>query len=101
MIQNLGKSFVIRATPGRTATLSWSTNADGFIAVAINHHVSIISSPTGSVDVTPPDTTTYRIFLITERGGSVVGATVTVGNTNIIFSDGFGSGDTSAWSVTQ
>ncbi len=51
--------------------------------------------------MSPPFTTTYRLFVITEEGGVVESATVWVDELpgDAIFADGFQSGDTDAWSA--
>jgi hypothetical protein len=83
---------------GTSSTLSWSAPAAGFLALAIDQGVEAPSSATGSVSVSPTETTTFRLFIMTERGGTVVPVTVTVGGAGAVFGDGFESGDTSAWS---
>jgi predicted outer membrane repeat protein len=71
---------------GGSSLLSWSTNAGTFLEQAIDQGVSITSSASGSVSVSPGATTTYRAFLVTEEGGAVDAVTVFGDG---IFRDGF------------
>ena len=48
--------------------------------------------------VSPPATMTYRLLMLTRQGGVQKDGTVFVGEIpNLIFADGFESGDTLAW----
>lgn len=49
--------------------------------------------------VSPSATTTYRLVVMTKEGAAVREVTVYVDEPGI-FSDGFSSGSTAAWSVT-
>ena len=48
--------------------------------------------------MTPAETTTYSLHVVTEEGGVLERVTVFVDeNPEVIFADGFESGNTSAW----
>ncbi len=87
---------------GGTSTLSWGTPGGTFLDSALDQGEGVLGTASGSVDVSPPLTTTYTFFAITEEGGDSAQAKVYVDeepDDGEIFSDGFESGDTSAWSV--
>jgi hypothetical protein len=52
-------------------TLNWSVTSGSFLDAAIDHGVAITSSPSGSVQVSPPVDTDYWLFVIIEEGGIV------------------------------
>ncbi len=82
---------------GQNADLDWSS-AGSFLDVDIDRGVNIPSNPSGSTTVQPEATTEYHLVVVTEEGGAVDSATVHVGSgSDLIFSDGFESGSTSAW----
>jgi len=84
---------------GQSADLSWSTTGTLF-EVTIDRGVSIPNTSSGSVTVTPDATTEYRVTVITREGCASGSAKVYVDEPpgELIFTDGFESGDTSAWS---
>jgi len=84
---------------GQSATLSWATTAGTFIGMTVDQGVAAASAASGSVVVSPSATTTYRLVVVTKEGAAVREATVFV-DEPVIFSDGFNSGTTAAWSVT-
>jgi hypothetical protein len=55
-------------------TLSWSLTAGSFLGVAIDHGVSVTAAASGSVQVSPPVDTIYRLYLYTREGGIVLSA---------------------------
>jgi hypothetical protein len=71
---------------GGSSLLSWSTEAGTFLEQAIDQGLSITSTASGSVLVSPNVQTTYRGFLVTREGGAVAAATVFG---DYIFGDGF------------
>lgn len=84
---------------GQSATLSWATTAGTFVGMSVDQGVAVTSAASGSVVVSPRATTTYRLVVVTREGAAVREATVYVDDF-VIFSDGFNSGTTGAWSVT-
>jgi predicted outer membrane repeat protein len=93
----------LSATPqhvgvGEPVTLSWSTTGGNFVSAFIDQGVNISSAPSGQVVVTPSASTTYTLYVVTEEGGTTASATVFVAEEVPLFSDGFESGNTSAWS---
>ena len=52
-------------------TLNWSVTAGTFLDAAIDHGVTIPSSSSGSVQVSPPVDTDYWLYVITQEGGFV------------------------------
>jgi len=52
-------------------TLNWSVTAGTFLDVAIDHGVTIPSSASGLVQVSPPVDTDYWLYVITKEGGIV------------------------------
>jgi hypothetical protein len=88
---------------GGSSTLSWSTSAGSFVEAAVDRGVASAAPTSGSESVSPPFTTTYRLFVITEEGGVVENSTVWVDEfpADVIFEDGFQTGDTTAWSATE
>jgi hypothetical protein len=84
--------------------LEWNTLGGSFIDSVINWGVETNGDPSGLVTVMPVYTRTFSLNLVTEQGGVLEEVTVYVdgvGSSPMIFSDGFESGDTSAWSVTS
>ena len=59
------------ASGSSPVTLNWSVTAGTFLDVAIDHGVTIPSSPSGSVQVSPPVDTDYWLYVITREGGIV------------------------------
>jgi len=85
---------------GGTTTLTWNLTAGTFLDMALDQRLSpSVATASGSVQVSPTVTTTYRLLMVTEQGGVVKEVTVGVGNT-LIFTDGFESGNTAQWSNT-
>jgi len=83
---------------GGTSQLSWNLTSGTFEAFSLDHALDAGTGTSGMVIVTPPCTTTYRLCLVTREGGALNEATVFVGELpGEIFSDGFESGNTSAW----
>jgi hypothetical protein len=86
---------------GDTVTLSWSTPTGTFVGAFIDHGVGRLTTPSGQVLVAPTATTTYRLYGATAEGGATAAVTILVDEEpSGLFSDGFESGDTAAWSVT-
>jgi hypothetical protein len=59
------------ASGSSPVTLNWSVTAGTFLDAAIDHGVTIPSSSSGSVQVSPPVDTTYWLYVITQEGGIV------------------------------
>jgi hypothetical protein len=87
---------------GSSSTLSWATSSGSFLDAAVDRGVASYAAASGSQSVAPTQTTTYRLFVVTEEGGVVETATVWVDEVpdGVIFEDGFESGDTNTWSST-
>ena len=74
---NFTASISQAATPAATltangtspVTLTWSVTAGTFLEVAMDHGVTIPSSASGSVQVSPPTDTDYHLYVITKEGG--------------------------------
>ena len=84
---------------GGSTSLSWSMPSGTFLAGIVDQGVGG-SSATGSATVTPAGSITYRRLALTTEGGADSAAAFRLGGCPF-FSDGFASGDTSAWSSTQ
>ena len=88
---------------GGSADLNWSSNAGTFIQAGFNNGLGLPIGASGSESVSPALTTTYSFFTLTEEGGVAEQETVYVDEdppvTDEIFTDGFESGTTSAWSA--
>ncbi len=84
---------------GQSSDLEWSGLSGAFVDLSIDRGVEITTpSASGAESVSPAATTHYRLHLVTEEGGAVETTTVFVDeNLAEIFSDGFESGDTTAW----
>lgn len=102
-------TIVLSAVPnaissGQSATLQWQVTNGTYVDVEIDSGVRLASGDkgsSGSVVVSPTVTTTFRILTLTEEGGAVAEATIWVDEQPpSIFSDGFESGGTLAWSAT-
>jgi len=87
---------------GQSSTLSWSVTAGTYLDMDIDQGVAVNPGSTGQVVVSPTVTTTYNLVVVTKQGGVDRSVTVYVDEqpSDEIFSDGFNSGDTSAWSAT-
>jgi predicted outer membrane repeat protein len=59
------------ASGASPVTLNWSVTTGTFLDVAIDHGVTITSSSSGSVQVSPPVDMDYWLYIITEEGGIV------------------------------
>jgi hypothetical protein len=59
------------ASGASPVTLNWSVTAGTFLDVAVDHGVTITSSSSGSVQVSPPVDMDYWLYIITEEGGIV------------------------------
>lgn len=59
------------ASGASPVTLNWSVTAGTFLDVAIDHGVTITSSSSGSVQVSPPVDMNYWLYVITREGGIV------------------------------
>lgn len=86
--------------PTGATALSWTTPSGAFVGSFVDQGVSG-GTASGSANVTPPGTVTYRRLAITAQGGHLAEATVFVGACGVLFADGFESGNTSGWSSTQ
>jgi hypothetical protein len=64
---------------GGTASLDWMATAGTFVDSAMDQGVGPLGASSGSSNVAPVDTTTYRFFQISEEGGAVSSVTVAVG----------------------
>ncbi len=94
-------SASIGATPisisgGQSTTLNWTTGGT-FLDAAIDQGIAASANATGSQVTQPPATTTYRLCSVTEEGGAVDAVTVLVDEVTPLFTDGFESGNLSAW----
>lgn len=86
---------------GGMSTLSWTTPGGAtFLDAALDQGLGSDLNATGSMMLSPIASTTYRYCAVTEEGGAVAEVTIFVGESGI-FSDGFESGDTSAWSASN
>ncbi len=106
--QSLTPSANLSADPvmipgGGSSTLSWGTANGTFLESAMDQGQGLLGTASGSVSVSPSLTTNYTFFTITEEGGDTAQAKVFVDEEpdDLIFGDGFESGDTSAWSIVQ
>ena len=88
---------------GEQSELIWATSSGTFLDSALDWGANTGGAASGSVWVSPPDTRTYHLVVVTQQGGDSAFATVYVDEQppDDIFADGFESGDTSAWSFTQ
>ena len=59
------------ASGSSPVTLNWSVTGGAFLDAAIDHGVTIPSSSSGSVQVSPPVDTDYWLYVITQEGGVV------------------------------
>ncbi|MEM6794049.1 MAG: hypothetical protein AAF725_08695 [Acidobacteriota bacterium] len=88
-------------TSGGTSTLSWQTPSGAFLDSALNRGSGLVSTASGTAQVSPALTTEYTFFALTEEGGAVAQETVFVDedppNNDLIFQDDFESGTTSSW----
>jgi hypothetical protein len=84
---------------GGSTSLSWTTPSGTFLAGMVDQ-ASGGAGASGSVTVAPAGSVTFRRLALTTAGGADAAATLDVGSCPF-FSDGFESGDTSAWSSTQ
>jgi hypothetical protein len=100
-----GPSASLTAAPiaidsGFTSDLSWSLSGAPFLAGLVTHGASdSLPSGSGGTTVMPEATTRYRLLLLTSEGGAAATQSVFVDEPpdEVIFVDGFESGDTSAW----
>jgi len=65
--------------PGNSSTLSWSAVAGTFFEIGLDHNLGVSPAPSGSVGVTPPQTTTYRAVAVAAEGGADGEVPVVVG----------------------
>lgn len=84
---------------GEDVTLSWATTAGSYLGMTIDQGVAVSPGASGSVELVPSSTTTYRLVVVTKEGAAVREVTVYVDEPGI-FGDGFNSGSTAAWSIT-
>lgn len=82
---------------GGSTSLAWTTPAGTFLAAVVDQGVGG-GSASGTTTVAPAGSVTYRRIALTTEGGAAAEATLGIGC--YIFSDGFASGNTSAWSST-
>jgi len=106
VVQGPTPAVGLSATPvsissGATSNLAWQSLAGDFLLLAFDQGLSAGGSASGNVDVSPMATTTYHVFLATQQGGSVSAVTVYVDEANLLFADGFESGNTGGWSLTS
>ncbi|MEM1177369.1 MAG: hypothetical protein AAGM22_03420 [Acidobacteriota bacterium] len=93
----------IEISSGQLATLSWSTAGSGFVDLSIDQGVGNSLAANGSIQVTPVATTTYTLIGVTAEGGDLETVTIFVdepSTLDVIFQDGFESGNTSSWTAT-
>ncbi len=83
--------------PGQAVTLSWTIAGGTFLTMAVDQGVTVTPAASGSVVVHPAATTTYRLFANTAEGGVTAEVTVEIGDPSALLTDGFESGNTSAW----
>ena len=88
---------------GGSTTLFWSTVAGTFLDEAIDEGVAITPAASGSVGVSPVAVTTgYRGYLVAAEGGAVNAFVLDVtGTSDLVFRNGFESGNLGAWSVSS
>lgn len=83
---------------GGSTSLSWNLTSGTYITATLSNGLGVTIPASGAVTAFPPQTTTYRLYLATEEGGAYRDETVFVGELpGEIFTDGFESGNTSAW----
>jgi predicted outer membrane repeat protein len=83
---------------GEPSVLSWNATGGTYETMALDHGIAHTVAASGNVTVNPPVTTPYHVYLATREGGVVEVGEVFVGELpGEIFSDGFESGNTSAW----
>lgn len=86
---------------GGSAVLSWSADEGSFLFSAIDQQVSTGGAASGSTTVSPNVTRPYTLLVITEEGGAVVEQSLFVDEVpDVIFDDGFESGNTAEWDLT-
>ncbi len=94
----------IMITGGGSSTLTWGTPHGTFIQSAMDQGQGVLDTPNGSRNVSPPLTTNYTFFTIAQEGGDFAQVKVYVDeepDLGLIFTDGFESGNTSRWSITD
>lgn len=85
---------------GEDSSITWSLNAGTFIAgIITNDALPEMTASAGTVSVTPSASTNYRVIELTKQGGNVAEAKVWVDELppELIFSDGFETGNFEAW----
>ncbi len=84
---------------GGSSNLEWDTPSGTFIESALDQGIGVLGAAFGSVAVSPALTTNYTFFAITEEGGASAQQRVYVDELpdDLIFADGFESGDAMAW----
>ncbi len=90
----------VAITGGGSSELSWGLTQATFLAGIVSHGVDdLLTTAAGSGTVTPANTTRYRLIMVGWRGGDddVQGVFVDQDPEDLIFADGFESGDTSSW----
>ena len=101
--QVLFSASPIMINSGEESTLSWNISpAASFLDGRVDRGVGGLSTASGSVQVSPVVTTTYHLCGVTREGGVTAEETVFVDEapSELIFTDGFESGDTMGWSST-
>lgn len=84
---------------GFSADLDWSTTAGTFLEMSIDRGTSTTSAASGSVTVSPTETTEYQLYVLTREGGTRETGTLFVDEIpGVIFTDGFESGNAMLWS---
>ncbi|MFZ6026439.1 MAG: hypothetical protein ACOYYS_01875 [Chloroflexota bacterium] len=73
----LAATFTAVGSPAAT-TLSWQLTAGTFVDAVIDRAAPYLSAAAGSVDVSDPTETTYRLLILTQEGGLL--KTVTTGS---------------------
>ncbi len=99
----------VTVSGGGSSQLSWSTPGGTFLGASFDEGVGDSPFSSGSANVTPGGTTTYRYFLLAQEGGAVAAATVAVSGGAIPTINSFtasallvnvGGSTTLSWSVS-
>jgi hypothetical protein len=84
---------------GEQTRLDWSTVSGTFLDSVMDWGIETGGDASGTVSLIPPGTRTFALNLVTVEGGAWAAVTVFVDENppELIFADGFESGDVSAW----
>lgn len=90
----------VEISSGDSSTLAWSSSGT-FIDLGMDQSLNV-SGASGNTVVSPTESTTYTVCVIAEQGGDVESERVFVDEPagDVLFEDGFESGDTQSWSTT-